>query len=204
MSDEPTTPEGEGKTTEPEAQSDVEKQAFLDRLGKESAKRKEAEKRATDIEKSLAELKAQMEERESAGLPELERERKRAEQLEKRAAEAERKAEEATKAVARGQRERWVTTAAQALNFADPSDAVAFVNLDDIEDEADAHRKAKRVASEKKHLLKAEEPTLPGRVLKDGRTSTDQPKDAATNMRDEAQYVSDALVQFRKSRAAAA
>ncbi len=203
MADEPATEQVEPQTPEPEAadKEDVEKQAFLDRLSKESAKRKDAEKRATEIEKSLAELKAQMEERESAGLPELDRERKRAEQLEKRAAEADKRAEDAEAKVQRGQRERWVAAAAQSHDFADPSDAAAFVELDEIDDEKDAERAVKRLAARKSHLLKREDPQLPGQVLKNGRpTTSPTTKDGAIDLDAEAQMVSDGLKQFLKNR----
>jgi hypothetical protein len=61
-----------------------------------------------------------MEERDHAGLPELERERKRAEQLEKRAAEAEKKARRPSAALERAQSARRVDRRSKA-GFDDPT-----------------------------------------------------------------------------------
>lgn len=168
MSEETVTPPPETGTP-PAAEKPHEETVAYERFQQANKKAKEAADRAKALERQMAELQHQMEERESAGLPELERERKRAEQLEKRAAEAEKRAEESEQRVVRSQRERWVTVAAQTQNFADPSDASAFLDLDSIEDEKDAERAVKRLAGSKKHLLKSTDPVLPGRVLSDGR-----------------------------------
>ena len=170
MSDENQSTETVEKQTDQNT-NDVEKQAFLDRLNKESAKRKDAEKRATDVESQMAELKAAMEERDQAGLPELERERKRVEQLEKRAIDAEKRAEETERNLTRSTRSSLVTAAAAKAGFDDPSDALRFneyVNLDEIEDASDAERAVKKLAKAKPRLLADQEPVLPGRVIKDG------------------------------------
>jgi hypothetical protein len=192
MSDEATTATAEETTA---TETEAEKSVPYERFQKVNQQAKEAKAQATQLAKDMADLKAQMEERETAGLPELERERKRAEQLEKRANEAEAKAAEADTKLARTTKERWVTAAASSQNFADPSDASAFVNLDDIEDEKDAERAVKRLAAQKKHLLKSEEPKLPGQILKDGRPVDKKP---ARSLADEqmAQVLSDGLKQF--------
>jgi len=203
MIDEPATPTDDPPTEAPEKD---EQHVPYERFQKVNAQAKEAKAAAASAAKQIADLKAQMDERESAGLPELDRERKRAEQLEKRAEEADKRAADAESRIQKSERKGWITAAAQAQNFADPSDAAAFVNLDDIEDEKDAERAVKRLAGQKKHLLKAEEPTLPGRVLKDGQqTPSVTPKPGATkvDMNAEAQYVATALEQFRKGRQAA-
>lgn len=199
MSEETATPEGEAPTPTPEASPPEDQSVPYERFAQVNKKAKEAADRAKQLEKQMADLQAQMEERESAGLPELERERKRAEQLEKRIQDAEKRADEAEQRVQRTQRERWVAAAAQAQNFADPSDASAFVNLDDIEDEKDAERAVKRLAGQKKHLLKAEEPVLPGRVLENGRAPEEGPKDGI-NLDAEARLVADNLKQFLANR----
>jgi hypothetical protein len=171
-----------------------------ERFQQANNKAKEAAERAKALERDLADLRAQIEERETAGLPELERERKRAEQLEKRAAEAEKRAEETERNLARSQRERWVTAAASAQNFADPSDASAFVNLDDIEDEKDAERAVKRLAASKKHLVKDEDPKLPGRVLADGRrTAATTTTAGGIDPAAEADQLAQSLKQFLKT-----
>lgn len=161
MADEATTTapdEGAATTATPEV--DVEKQAFLERLNKESAKRKDAEKR-------LAELEARLQEKETEGLPELERERKQREQLEKRLQDAEKAREASEQAIRTARAERWVTAAAK--DFTDPDDATRFVDLDGIESMEDAERAVKALAKRKQHLLKREETKLPGRVLENGR-----------------------------------
>lgn len=164
-----------------------------------SKNKKAAEDRAKALEKDMADLRAQMEERESAGLPELERLKKDMERFQKRAEEAEAKAAEADTKLARSQKERWVTTAAASLNFADPSDASAFLALDDIEDERDAERAVKRLAGQKKHLVKSDEPNLPGRVLQNGQAASPS-KPGGINPTEEAQMLADNLKSFLKKR----
>lgn len=175
---EETTEAAEATETAPAAtapSTDVEKQAFLDRLNGESRKRKEAETRAKAIEKQLADLQSQMEEREQAGLPELERERKRAELLEKRIVEAEARAEQSEQRVLRTQREQWVSAAAAQLNFANPARAARLIDdLDSIEDPDQAERAVKRLAKSDPYLVKADESSQPqiGRVLENGQVAT--------------------------------
>jgi len=202
MADEATTT---ADTTEPNGaatteESDVEKQAFLDRLSKESGKRKEAEKQTVTLQKQIADLTAAMEERESAGLPELERERKRAEQLEKRIAESEKRAEEAETRALNTERSRWIAKAAAGQNFIDPDDASRFVDLSGIESAEDADRAVKRVAKEKKHLIKSEERQLPGQVLANGRTTVAAGKPGGIDPATEADQLAQSLSQFLKSR----
>jgi hypothetical protein len=171
MSDETTGTVEETGADKDAEKADVEKQAFLERLNKESGKRKDAEKR-------LAELEAKLAERETEGLPELERERKQREQLEKRLADAEKAREESEKAIHVARAERWVIAAAK--DFADPEDATRFVDLADIEDADQAERAVKRIAKAKPHLLKSEDRKLPGRVLENGRAAgKDRGKDDA-------------------------
>ena len=194
MTDESTAAEAEATTA---AETETEKTVPYERFVKVNKQAGEAKTQVAQLTKDMADLRREMEERETAGLPELERERKRAEQLEKRAAEAEAKATEADAKLARSQKERWVTAAAK--DFADPADAVAFVSLDDIEDEKDAERAVKRLAAQKKHLLKAEDPKLPGRVLQNGQ----QPATVANggiNPSAEAEMLAGSLKDFLASR----
>jgi len=204
MSEETAAAETENTTTTTEVVEMTEQSVPYERFQKVNAKAKEAAQKTSALEKQIADLKSQMDERESAGLPELDRERKRAEQLEKRAAEADQRATDAEARILKSERKGWVTAAAQAQNFADPSDAAAFVSLDDIEDEKDAERAVKRLAGQKKHLLKAEEPTLPGRVLQNGRAATaDTPKPGQIDAIGEAEMLADGLKQFLRDRQAA-
>ena len=202
MADEATTTtaaeteQTETTTTE----NDVEKQAFLERLSKESGKRKEAEKQVAAFQKQITDLQTQMEERESAGLPELERERKRAEQLEQRTAAAEKRAEEAEARALNTERSRWVATAASGQNFIDPDDATRFVDLADIESADDAEKAVKRVAKAKAHLIKSEERQLPGRVLENGKPATKDKPEVTDPMAEDARIVSESLKQFLANR----
>jgi hypothetical protein len=132
----------------------------------------------------MADLQAQMQEREQAGMPELERERKQREAIEKRLAEAEQRAEQAERDREQSRRERWVTDAASELNFKNPRVAAKLIDgLGDIEDADQAMRAVKRLAKSDDYLIKQDEPALPGRVLKDGRARRAQgsPPAAATS-----------------------
>jgi hypothetical protein len=89
-----------------------------------------------------------------------------------------------------------VTSAAKG--FADPGDAAAFLDLDGIEDEKDAERAVKNLAKQKPHLLKAETPVLPGRVLENGRTASTAADGSKTNidLSREAEMLAEGLKQF--------
>jgi hypothetical protein len=195
MAEDTTTTEETTETTE----TAEDQRVPYERFQQANKKAKEAADRTKALEKDLADLRAQMDERETAGLPELERERKRAEQLEKRAAEAEQRATAAEQRVTRTQRERWVSAAAK--DFQDPEDASAFVNLDDIEDEKDAERAVKQLAKRKPHLLKAEETKLPGRVLANGQAATTTTaRTGGIDVVSEADELSQSLAKFLKNR----
>jgi hypothetical protein len=168
-----------------------------ERFQQANTKAKEAVDRAKALEKSVADLKAAMEERENAGLPELDRERKRAEALEKRVADAEAKAADSDAKLARSAKSSLVRSAAK--DFADPDDAVAFVDLDGIEDDKDAERAVKALAKRKPHLLKPEDTKLPGKVLSNGHPTSPATAaaTAAANQRlAEAEMLAEGLKQF--------
>jgi DNA repair exonuclease SbcCD ATPase subunit len=194
MADAPAAP---AEPTEPAATTEQptdDQRVPYERFEQVNKKAKEAAERATTLETQLKDLKAQLDDRESAGLPELDRLKKDMERVQKRADEAEARAAAADTKLQRTSRERLITAAAQAQNFADPSDASAFIDLDAIEDEKDAERAVKRLASQKKHLLKVDEPTLPGLVLKDGKRTEKKPGDIDVSA--EAQMLADGLKQF--------
>lgn len=200
MAEPATTESTAPAVTEPSVEkaepTEVEKQAFLDRLDKESSKRKDAEKRASDLEKRLADLERDAEERATAGLPDLERERKARELAEKRATDAEKAKEEADKSVALSKAERLIVAAAK--DFVDPEDAIRFVDLSEIEDADHAERAVKRVAKAKKHLLKPEEPAIPGVVLRNGQTAKPGESTASQAAIQEAEMLAAGLSQFKK------
>jgi hypothetical protein len=141
-----------------------------ERFQQANTKAKEAAEKASALEKQLNDFKAQMQARDEAGLPELERERKRAESLEKRIADAESRAEAAERSVQTTRREQWVAAAAAAQNFANPARAARLIdNLDSIDDPDQAERAVKRLAKSDSYLIKADSAPLPGRVLQDGK-----------------------------------
>jgi hypothetical protein len=180
-----TPPEGQQETTEDKPD---EQRVPYERFQQANRKAKEAADRSKELEKSVAELKTALEEREQAGLPELERFKKDLEKAERRAAEAERHLARSTKA-------SWVRSAAK--DFTDPEDAVAFVDLDGIEDEGDAQRAVKALAKRKAHLLKPDEPQLPGQVLKNGQAVPAAAVPASgPDLLAEAQALADGLKQF--------
>ena len=201
MSEETATATTEEAKPVEETTTDEQRVPY-ERFQQANKKAKEAAERAKALEKDMAELRSQMEEREHAGLPELERERKRAEQLEKRLQDAEKKAEEQDRQMQRNQRERLVINAAK--DFADPEDAVAVLQrsgaFDDIESTSDAERAVKRVAKDKPHLLKQDEPRLPGKVLDNGQRATATPSTGGIDLDQEAQMVSNELKRFLANR----
>jgi hypothetical protein len=196
MSEEVVTPPADEAAAAQAAAADDQRVPY-ERFQQANKKAKESADRAKELEQQIADLQASMEERETAGLPDLERERKARETAEKRLADAEKRAQDADRSLARSQRERWVTAAAK--EFADPSDASAFVDLDDIEDERDAERAVKDLAKNKPHLLKAPEvPKLPGKILEDGQHVTKAPAVAA--LEEDTQIVQEGLKAFLASR----
>lgn len=190
----PTPPAPEPEPTpapEPTPSSDDDARIPRERLNQEAKKRRDAERKAEDLTR-------QLEEAQNAGLPEVDQLKKRLEAAEKRAEEADRKAQDIESKLERTRKERWVTAAAREQNFADPSDAAAFVELDDIESEKDAERAVKRLAGSKKHLVKTESPVLPGRVLENGRTASMAADGSSTNidLSREAEMLAEGLKQF--------
>lgn len=194
MADETTTEET--TTDETTEESTEEQRVPYERFDQVNKKAKEAAEKAKAAEKRAADLQRQLEEREEAGLPELERIKKAAEQAEKRAAEAEARAEAAEKERERGRRERWVVAAASEQNFVDPDDATRYVDFDAIEDADQAARAVKAVAKKKQHLVKAAEPTLPGKVLNNGQAVADGKPKSNIDQSEEAQMLAEGLKQF--------
>lgn len=170
-----------------------------ERFQKANQKAKEAAERAAKLEGDLEAIRAELENREAAGLPELERERKRAEALEKRIAEAEARANESEQRVARTQREQWVAQAAAALNFANPARAAKLIDdLDSIEDPDQAERAVKRLAKSDSYLVKSDsaQPQI-GRVLENGKTVQPGAKTTGRiNTEEEAGMIAANLKQF--------
>lgn len=159
MSEENTSPD---ESTAP-AESPVEDNRIpYDRFEK-------VNKEAKAAKAELAEIKRLMQERDEAGMPELEQFRKRAEANEKRALEAEQRAEAAERSVQSQKRDQWITAAALAEGFVNPSRAARLVDdLDSIEDAGQAEKAVKRLAKSDGYLLKQPDSPLPGKVLENG------------------------------------
>jgi hypothetical protein len=199
MADEPQTPpEGEPQAPEGKPPEDDQRVPY-ERFQKANKDAKDAKERASKLEKQMADLQAQIQEREQAGMPELERERKQREAIEKRLAEAESRAEQAERDREQSRRERWVTDAAAELNFKNPRVAAKLIDgLGDIEDADQAMRAVKRLAKSDDYLLKQDEPALPGRVLSDGRPVERTNRDGGSNidLSREAEMLAEGLKQF--------
>jgi len=200
MAEEATTPNPEAPEAEEEK---AEQHVPYERFKQANTKAKEAAEKAAKLEKDLAALRTQMEERDQAGLPELERERKRVEQMEQRLRDAEKRAEAAEAQTQRTRKENWVRSAAQNLNFHDPGDAVVNVSADDldsIDSAEDAERVVKRIARAKKHLIKTEGPNPEiGRVLENGREARPDKKQQTPriNPQEEAESLLEGLNRVR-------
>jgi tRNA nucleotidyltransferase/poly(A) polymerase len=194
MAEDTTTTE----TTETEEETttvEEEQRVPYERFQQANKKAKEAADRAKALERDMADLRAQIAERDEKGLPELDQLKRRLEQAEKRAQDAETKAGEFEQQVTNARRERWITAAAQSQGFEDPDDATRYVDVGDIESAEDAERAVKRVARSKKYLLKSEEPVLPGKVLNGGR-QTGKDGEKADELPPEALVLAEGLRQF--------
>lgn len=203
MSEEITPPEGtEAKGEKPEEDQRVP----YERFQAVNTKAKEAAERATKLEAELADIRAQLEEREHAGLPELEQLKKALERAEKMAAEADDRATQFEREATNSRKEQWVTAAAQDAKFIYPDLAAREVNLDEIETKDDAERAVKRIAKARPKLIAEDDPKLPGRVLRDGqreRPEDDRRPRSAIDPESEADSVAEGLRQFLKSRESA-
>ncbi len=196
MAEQDTTTNDDTQNTDATQTKAHEDTVSYDRFQQVNQQAKEAKTRADALAKSLDDLKAQIDEREQAGLPELDRERKRAEQLEKRAAEAEQRAQNSEQKFERTRREQLVTAAAARLNFVNPARAHRLIDdIDSIDDADGAERAAKRLAKTDPYVVKATEdqPRI-GKVLDDGR-EVQRGQVKAFNQ-DDAETVSGALKDF--------
>lgn len=176
-------PENGAEQTEQQQQEQGTEQTVpYERFRQANAQAKEAKAAAKAATEQLTAMQRQLEEmqeQQTAGLPELEQLKRRLEATERRAEERDKAASEAQTALANTRKERWLMAAASAQNFADPADASAFVNLDEIEDEKDAERAIKGLAKSKKYLLRSEERQLPGKLMEDGKPVGQQQGKAA-------------------------
>lgn len=149
-------------------------------------------KERSAFKKERDELARQLEERENAGLPELERERKAREAAEKRLQEADARIAEAERKAVMRDKTDWVRDAAQAAGFHSPSAAARLIDLDGVDSAEEAERQVKRLAKKEGWMVKPSEPERPeiGRVLTNGqRETTDgksQPTGAQADLNDPA------------------
>lgn len=156
--DTPTTP----PPPQPPPSGDAE-----ERLREMMRHKKSLEQKHSALERQFKEVASQLEERENANLPELERMRKQYESMEKRLQDESRARQEAEQTATRVHRENLVASAAAALDFRDPQDAPLFVSLDEIETRQDAERAIKALKKQKDYLFKQDD-KLPGQVVQNG------------------------------------
>lgn len=156
MSDAPaptTTPEP--TTVAPPAETPPERTVPYDRFVEVNQKAKESASELKALQTRLQEL-------EDKDKSELERERTQRERLQQELQARDTR-------LTQLERGSWVRDAANEHKFHDPADAVALVDLSKVESEADAKREVKRIASDKKHLVRQEQETPQiGQVLQNG------------------------------------
>lgn len=192
----PVEPKEPVKATEPEA-PETEEVVSAERLKAMSKHKRAADEKARTLEQQVRDLQDQLD-AQANGLSETEQIKTRLKRAEERAAAAEQAKTDAEQRVLRADKQRWIASAASSQNFADPSDASAFLDLDEIETEKDAERAIKRLASQKKYLVKSEERQLPGKVMEGGKAVTQQdgrPPLGIDPMKD-ANAIVEGLVQF--------
>lgn len=161
-------------TTTDAAAEPAEDTVSADRFREVAKHKKAAEDREKQLKKEMEELRSQLEEREQASLPELERERKAREQLEKQLSEERGQREKYEREMANLRKQDWLKEAARELNFHNPAVAARLVStLDDIESSEDAARAMKKIAKADKWLIRDDEPQRPeiGRVLAGGQAT---------------------------------
>lgn len=121
-----------------------------------------------ELEKKLSKFEEQEDERRKAALSETER-------LSQERDEARKRIESLENRLLHNERAGLVRSAASKLKFADPEDAVAFVDLSSIEDLTAAERAVNQIAKKKPHLVSGEKaPSGLQAVLKDGLPSSQQ------------------------------
>jgi hypothetical protein len=121
----------------------------------------EVNKRARQAEQELEDLRQKIIEFEDRDKSELDR-------AKDRASRAETALEQLSGKVTAMEKGAWVRSAAAELNFHDPEDAVAALNLATLEDERHARREVDKLAKRKEHLVrqqKKEERPAIGRVF---------------------------------------
>lgn len=181
----------------PEKEPEHEQTVPYERFQKANQTAKQAKDEAKALRDELAGLREQVE-LNGAGASEVEQMKVRLKRAEEKAQQAEEARLASEEKVLNADKQRWITSAASTANFADPSDASAFLDLTEIESPKDAERAIKRLASSKKYLVKQEERQLPGKVLEGGKAVTQQdgrPPVGIDPMKD-ANAIVEGLVQF--------
>lgn len=176
-----------------------------ERFQKANQTAKQAKDEAKALRDEMAALREQVE-LNGAGASEVEQMKVRLKRAEDKAREAEEARQASEAKVLNADKQRWITSAASTANFADPSDASAFLDLSEIDGPKDAERAIKRLASQKKYLVKSEERQLPGKVMEGGKAVTQQdgrPPLGIDPMKD-ANAIVEGLVQFASPEAQAA
>lgn len=181
----------------PEKEPEHEQSVPYERFQKANQTAKQAKDQVKDLQAQMAQLREEMSLK-TSGASDAEQLQRRLERAEQRAQEMQEKAEAASAEAANTRKERWIASAAAAQNFADPSDASVFLDLSEIETEKDAERAIKRLAGQKKYLVKEGERQLPGKVMENGKAVA--PKDGRPPLgidpMKDANAIMEGLVQF--------
>jgi hypothetical protein len=123
------------------------------------------------LEEQLAKFEEDAEKRKQAEMTEAER-------LKQQLSEAVKRAEQAETAAAKSTKQNWLRDAAAKLGFIDATDAVARIDVSDLEDEQAAREAVKDLKQRAPHLVakKDQKPDL-DEVLRDGQRPGDKSDD---------------------------
>jgi ElaB/YqjD/DUF883 family membrane-anchored ribosome-binding protein len=137
-------------------------------------------KEARDAKDQMKALTDRLEELEAQGKSESEQERLKREKAEAKLAEMQADLQSRDERLSRMEKSGWVRNAAAQANFANPDDAVAFAELDGLEEPKDAEKAIKDLAKQRPYLLRQDSPGQQlGQVVTDGRPGAPQTVDPA-------------------------
>jgi DNA repair exonuclease SbcCD ATPase subunit len=130
----------------------------------------EVNRKAKEKDDQLKALTDRLEELEAQGKSESEQERLKREKAEAKLAEMQADLQSRDERLNRMEKSGWVRNAAAQAGFANPDDAVAFADLDGLEEAKDADKAIKDLAKQRPYLLRQETPGQQlGQVVTDGR-----------------------------------
>ena len=176
---------GGGGDTDPSKQDKPDAPATVpvSELQKERKARRQLEER-------LARFEEESQKRKQAEMSEVE-------QLKEQLAEAQRRADEAESTATRSTKQNWVRDAALKLGFIDAADAVARIDVSELDDEGAAREAVKDLKQRSPHLVAKKDPKPDlDEVLRDGkRPGDDKGDDEPPYTREELQRLSHEEIQ---------